>query len=152
MADYTSIGTILTSTGTVRAAANPYELLFVDGSPNGYVVTLEDDTFTIIDETDHFYGGTHVVYYNGFLVYNVIDSSFIRCSGLDNALSYDDADVATAENHPDGVIGLAITKNEVWVFGTETIEPWFNAANAEGFPLSPRVGGALTIGCGQDQL
>lgn len=147
VASHTLIGTLNTSSGIIRWAANTSQIMIVDGSSSGYIITLSDDTFTILGSGDNFYGGTHVVCYDGYFVYNMIGTSFLRCSALNDGLTWDTLDVATAENHPDGIVGLAVTKGELWVLGTETIEVWYNAANPSGFPLSPRVGAALTIGC-----
>lgn len=143
----TLVGTLQSTEGVVYSALNPTQLILVDGTTNGYVINIADDTFTTLTAADHFYGGTHIVYYSGYFVYNVIGTPLLRSSKLDDGLVWNDLDVASAESHPDGIVGLTITKGELWVLGSDNTEVWYNAGNPTGFPLSPRIGAGLSIGC-----
>ena len=52
----------------------------------------------------------------------------------------------SAEGSPDGLVGLIITHREVWLFGTNSVEVWYDAGLLD-FPLQ-RVQGAFNeIGC-----
>jgi len=142
----TSLGTLQTSSGYVKFARNPTQLIIVDSSAFGYIVTLSSGAFAQIADTD-FVGGSSVVFVDGYFIYNQPGTALLRSSALNNGTSWDAADVATAESKPDGLVGLAINRREIWAFGTSTVEVWYDAANASGLPFSPRIGSDIDIGC-----
>lgn len=142
----TLLGTIGTTTGAVKFSNNPTQIMLVDGSPNGYIITIATDAFAVIADTD-FKGGTHVVFCDGYFIYNEPNTALIRTSALNDGTSWDALDVGTVESKPDKLVGLAVNKGEVWCFGEETVEVWYDAANALGIPFSPRVGSEIDIGC-----
>lgn len=143
----TLLGTIQTSTGFVRFARNPTQLIIVDSSAYGYVVTLSTGVITQIDSSDNFFGGSHVVFCDGYFMYNQPGTALLRTSALNDGTTWDVLDVATAESRPDALVGLATNKGEVWAFGTDTIEVWYDAANANGLPFSRRDGSNFDVGC-----
>lgn len=141
-----NIGTIGTTVGSVGIAANPTQIMIVDGSSSGYIWTESTSTFATVSDVD-FDGGTDVVFLNGYFIVNVPDTGILHTSALNDGLSWDALDVATAESGPDDIVGLSTSKGELWVFGTETTEIWYDAANASGIPLRKRVGLEIQIGC-----
>lgn len=141
------LGTITTDTGPVKFSRNPTQLILVDGSDFGYIITLATNTMAVIADS-HFLGATHVVFCDGYFIYNEPNTAFLRTSAINDGTSWDPLDVATAESKPDDLVGLAVNKGEIWAFGTDTVEVWYNAANAVGIPFSPRVGSEIDIGCG----
>ncbi len=143
----TSLGTIGTSAGPVKFARNPTQVLLVDGSANGYILTIATDAFAVIADAD-FVGGTTAVFCDGYFFYNQPGTALLRCSALNSGTTWDATDVATAESKPDNLVGLAVSKGELWAFGEETVEVWFDEANASGLPFSPRVGSEIDVGCG----
>lgn len=144
------IGTMTTSTtGKVYMAANTTQIMWTDGSANAYVYTPGTSTFTNVLASDaDFPGAAQVAYLDTYFVVNKPSTSLLYFSAAENALSWDGTDVATAESAIDNIVGLGRTKGEVWVFGSESIEPWYNAGNASGAPFSPRRGLAMRVGCG----
>lgn len=140
------IGTIGTTVGSVGISSNPTQVIFVDGSSSGYIWTEGTTTFSTITDGD-FDGGTDVQFLNGYFVVNVPDSSVIQTSALNDGTSWDALDIATVESGPDDVVGLSTSKGELWAFGTDTTEIWYDAANVSGIPLSPRTGLEIQIGC-----
>lgn len=149
VATVTEIGTIGTSTGTVYAAANPTQIIWVDGSSEGYIYTPGTDTFEAITPTaPDFPGGGQVVFIDGYFVVNKPDSGQFFFSALNDGLSWSAADVATAESSTDNIVGLGVSRGELWIFGQDTIEIWYNAGNPTGAPFSPRDGLEIQIGCG----
>jgi hypothetical protein len=139
------LGSLQTSSGNVKFSRNPTQLMLVDGS-SGYIVTLSTGAFAEIADTD-FAGGSSVVFCDGYFIYNEPGTALMRSSALNDGTSWDAADVATAESKPDGLVGLAVNKREIWAFGTNTVEVWYDAANPSGFPFSPRVGSDMDVGC-----
>ena len=63
-----------------------------------------------------------------------------------DGLSVDPLDFASAEGSPDGVVGLIIDHREVWVFGTNSVEVWYDAGTQD-FPLQRIQGAFNEIGC-----
>ncbi len=143
----TLLGTMGTTTGPVKFSKNPTQIMIVDSSETGYIITISTGAFAAIVD-DAFQGGIHVVFCDGYFIYNEPDTAFIRSSALNNGTTWDELDVATAESKPDNLVGLAINKGELWCFGEDTVEVWFDdPTNTEGFPFSPRIGSEMDIGC-----
>lgn len=144
------IGTITTSsTGTVKSAVNPTQIVWVDGSGTGYIYTPSSDTFATINSTDSdFTGGDSVVFLDSYFIVNDPGTGQIYTSGANDGNDWDPLDVGTAESAPDDIVALQTSKGELWVLGERTTEIWYNAANASGIPLSPRDGLEIQIGCG----
>lgn len=95
-----------------------------------------------------FTGGAALVAVDGYFVVAVPDSATVQTSQLLDGTNWDSADVFTAESSPDNVVALAYAKGDLWVFGPDSIEIWYDAANASGSPFSKRVGFDISIGCG----
>jgi hypothetical protein len=55
-------------------------------------------------------------------------------------------DFASAEGSPDGVVGLIVDHREVWIFGTNSVEVWYDAGTQD-FPLQRIQGAFNEIGC-----
>lgn len=144
------IGTITSSsTGTMQMAANPTQIMWVDGTTKGYIYTPGSGTFQEITATDaDFPGGSSVVFNDGYFVVSDPGTGQFYTSALNNGLSWDPLDVATAESSTDNIIGMGVTKGDLWIIGANSTEIWYNAANASGSPFSPRTGLQIQIGCG----
>jgi hypothetical protein len=63
-----------------------------------------------------------------------------------DGLSVNPLDFASAEGSPDNVVALIVDHREVWVFGTNSTEVWYDAGLAD-FPLAPVQGAYNEIGC-----
>ena len=142
----TLLGTISTTTGSVKMTYNSTQLIILDKSTAGYIVTLATGALTAIADVD-FQGGSSVVYLDGYFIYNPVDTALLKSSAIDDGMTWNSLDVASAEQDPDNVVTLAISRGEVWVFGKKSAEIWYDSANATGFPFSPRIGLGLSIGC-----
>jgi hypothetical protein len=55
-------------------------------------------------------------------------------------------DFASAEGAPDGVVAVISNYRELWVFGTDSVEVWYNVGGAD-FPLQRIQGAFNEIGC-----
>lgn len=141
------LGTIATTTGNISFSNNATQIILVDGSTSGYIYDTVANTFTAISDTD-FQGGLTVTYLDGYFIYNKPNSQLMYASALQDGTMWDGLDVASAEMHPDNLVGLNTTKGEIWAFGTDTVEVWYDAANPTGFPLAVRVGSEMDVGCG----
>lgn len=145
----TTLGTLDTSTGTVKVASNPTQIVWVDGSATGYIYTPGTGVFATINSLDaDFPGATNIAFLDSYFVVSEPNTGKIYTSAGNDGASWDPADVATAESGTDNIVALAVSKGELWVLGERTTEIWYDAGNATGIPLSPRTGLELQIGCG----
>jgi hypothetical protein len=140
-----SIGTLTNSTGRISWARNPTQIMLVDGSTNGYVITASTDTLAAISDTD-FTGGVTVNFIDSYFVYNTPDSATMFSTDSNDGTTIDALDVATAEASPDQLKAIIVDKREIWAVGETTTEVWYNAANPIGFPFSTRDGAVVDQG------
>jgi len=141
------IGTLSTTTGDTYIAANPTQIMFVDGT-DGYIYTVGSGAFAIISDADFPTLPGGVVFLDGYFITFQTGTGLFYTSALNNGLAWDAADVATAESNMDKIVGLGVVKGDLWLFGTISLEIWYNAANVSGSPFSPRDGLELRTGCG----
>ena len=139
----TSLGVITTSTGNVSMADNGTQLLIVDGTANGHIVTAGN--LADITDTD-FVASTSCVFFDGYFVVSENDSGRIWISAPYNGMAWDALDFATAEAAPDNLVGIATTRQNIWLFGELSVEVYYNAGDPD-FPFQRVPGVVLDIGC-----
>jgi hypothetical protein len=140
---YVTIGTIL-GTGPVSMADNGAQL-FIAAPVYSYIYDSTTDELKAITDTD-FPGAGSVGFIDGYFVFNEPNSDRIWVTELYEGFNIDALAFASAEGSPDGVVGLIVDHREVWVFGTNSTEVWYNAANPT-FPLERIQGAFNEIGC-----
>jgi hypothetical protein len=120
--------------------------LFVACNGPSFVYNATTNAFAQITDPD-FPGALTVSYLDGYFVFIEPNSQRVWVTSLLDPFSIDPLDFASAEGSPDS-LGSSITDHsEVWLFGTTSVEVWYNAAGGAGFPLA-RIQGAFTeIGC-----
>lgn len=143
----TNIGSLNTGVGYVGMAINPTQIIFVDGTVNGKIYNYSTDTFSSITDND-FPASSDVIFMDGYFIVSEVDTGRFYTSALNDGTSWDAADVLTAENSTDNIVGLGKTKGDLWIFGTDSVDLYYNAGNASGSPFSPRRGLELQTGCG----
>ena len=137
------LGTI-TGTGPVSIADNGTQIFFAC-NPDGFIYNETTGVFGQITDPD-FAGAVTVTYLDGYFVFNQPDSQIIWVTQLLDGTSINPLDFASAEGSPDGVVALISDHRELWVFGTDSVEVWYDSGAAD-FPLT-RVQGAFNeIGC-----
>lgn len=130
--------------GPVSIADNGIQLFIACGGPS-YIYNMATGVFSQITDAD-FPGATTVQYIDGYFVFNEPNSQRMWVTSLLDGLSVDPLDFASAEGSPDGVVAIAVDHRELWVFGTDTIEVWYDAALAS-FPFARIQGAFSEIGC-----
>lgn len=103
------------------------------------------DTFGQITDID-FPGALTISYLNGYFVFIEPNSQKIWTADLLNPTSIDPLNFASAEGSPDGLVSSITDHSEVWLFGTNSVEVWYNAGTS-GFPLQRIQGAFNEIGC-----
>lgn len=139
----TALGTV-SGSGPVSMSDNGTQL-FVACNPDGYIYNASTGAFGQITDPDY-PGAVTVGYIDGYFVFNEPDSQKIWITQLLDGTSIDPLDFASAEGSPDGVVSLIVDHREVWVFGTNSIEVWYDAGAAD-FPLQRIQGAFNEIGC-----
>jgi hypothetical protein len=134
----TLLGPIL-GTGPVRMAAN-YTQLAIAANGTGYVYSGAALTTPLaFDVSDVFYA-------DGYIVWVVADSEQFFISALDDALTYDAADIASAEGFPDNIVGAINDHREIQFFGEKSAEIFYNSG-AAAFPFERQGNAFIERGC-----
>jgi hypothetical protein len=142
----TSLGTIDSTAGNVGMAVNrasPQELAIVDGT-SGWTY---DTSAGLVKITDgDFLAADTVTFQDGYFIFNEANTSRFFISNLDDGTAYTATDFAEAEGSPDEVVAVFSNHRELWVFGEETTEIYFNSG-ASDFPFERINGAYLERGC-----
>ena len=134
----------VTGAGPVSIADNGTQL-FIACNPDSYIYNQSTGVFGQITDPD-FPGAVTVSYLDGYFVFNEPNSQKIWVTQLLDGTSIDPLDFASAEGSPDGVVAILTDHRELWVFGTDTIEVWYNAGLTD-FPLVRIQGAFNELGC-----
>lgn len=139
----TLIGTIASLDTPVSMATNGINVVFVTG-PQGFVIDPAANTVTQIVDAS-FTGADAIYFLAGSYVFNQTGTSkFWAMTPYSTAIN--PLWFATAEGSPDGLVTLAVNNQEVWLFGTSTLEVWINDGGAN-FPYSRVPGVFIEHGC-----
>jgi hypothetical protein len=138
-----AIGTV-TGTGPVSMSDNGTQI-FIACNPDGFIYNKDTEQFAQITDPD-FPGAVTVGYIDGYFVFNEPNSSRFWVTSLLDGLSIDPLDFASAEGDPDDLVSLIVDHREVWLFGTNSIEVWYDAGTTD-FPLQRIQGAFNEIGC-----
>lgn len=139
-------GTLSSTAGPVSMARNGSQIIIADTANNGYIYSPNTTTFGEITDPE-FYGATSIVFIDNYFFFNVPGTDDVYATAIGDGSSVSALDIVSAEAAPDPVVGVGSDKRELWVFGTKSIQIYYNSANATGFPFSLRDGAHIDIGC-----
>ena len=139
----TLLGTV-SGTGPVSMADNGTQLFVACNGPS-YIYNSNTNAFAQITDPD-FPGAVTVGYLDGYFVFNEPNSQKIWITSLLDGTQVDPLDFASAEGNPDGVVAVLSNFREIWVFGTNSIEVWYDTG-ASDFPLQRIQGAYNELGC-----
>lgn len=147
---YELSGSIATERGTVDSAGgqvgmddNGIHLLIVTGV-SGYAFKFSDNTFTQITD-ENFPAATAVQFLDQYLIVDDPATGNFQLSALADATDWDGLDIASPEGSPDKLLTLVVSQRELILFGTQTVEVWYNSGN-DSFPLVRREGAFIEAG------
>lgn len=129
----------IAGTGPVRMSGNFSELCIAAGG-NGYVYSGGSLTTPVP------FSVSDVAYIDGYMLWVIEDSEQFTISALDDALTYDAADIASAEGFPDDILGVCVDHREVQFYGEHTIEIFYNSGAAD-FPIERQGNAFIERGC-----
>jgi hypothetical protein len=139
----TLIGDV-SGTGPVSLADNGTQLFIACNGPS-YIYNNTTGAFGEITDPD-FPGAVTVCYLDGYFVFNQPNSQLMWVTALLDGTSIDPLEFASTEGSPDGLIAVASNFREVWAFGTNSIEVWYDSGAAD-FPLQRIQGAFNELGC-----
>jgi hypothetical protein len=141
---YTKIGVLSTQSGVVSMADNGASVFLVDGSAIGYTINLENNVFTVCNDSA-FYGSDRVEYVDGYFVFNQPKTQHFYISKF-NDITFDSLDIASKSTYADNLVTLAVMHREIWLFGELTTEVWYNTG-ASDFTFGRMPGVFIEHGC-----
>ena len=141
--EVTAIGSV-TGSGPVSMADNGTQIFVACGGPS-YVYNASTDTIQQITDPD-FPGAVTVGYLDGYFVFNPPSSQQVWVTALLDGTDIDALDFASAEGSPDDLIAIMVDHREAWLFGTNSVEVWYDAGTPD-FPLQRIQGAFNEIGC-----
>ena len=137
------LGTVAND-GPVSMADNGNQLFVACNGPS-YIYNSTTNAFGQITDPD-FTGAVTVSYLDGYFIYIEPNSQLVWSTAILDGTSIDPLDFASAEGSPDNLVSSIADHSEAWLFGTNSVEVWYDAGNA-GFPLQRIQGAFMEIGC-----
>ena len=149
--DLESLGTIegvgrvfITDNGTEMCIVAPPDDVTAGKS---YIFTDDPDTLTEITDPNFDGPASSVVFIDGFFVFSKANDKKFFNSPLNAGLGpYDPLDFSTAEADPDNIRVLVSYRNQLYVFGSETVEIFRNIGRAPA-PFQRISGAVIDVGC-----
>lgn len=131
--------------GPTTVAANISEIAITAGG-NYYVCNGSTTTRYTPGALTRAHG---VEYADGYFI--VIGSASdrddaVQISALDDGTAFNALDFAFAETSPDPLVGILRDHGEIYLFGTRTIQVFYNSGDAD-FPFTPNRGAGMEHGC-----
>ena len=142
--NFTLLGVVTDGTDQV-SMANDGNHLFIACNGPSYIYNAATNAFAQITDPD-FPGALTVSYLDGYFVFIEPDSQKVWVTDLLDPTSIDPLNFASAEGDPDGLVSSIVDHSEVWLFGTNSVEVWYNSGNTD-FPLQRIQGAFNEIGC-----
>ena len=134
----------VSGTGPVSMADNGTQLFIACNGPS-YIYNNLTGAFGQITDPD-FPGAVTVCYLDGYFVFNQPNSQLMWVTQLLDGTSIDPLEFASTEGSPDGLIAVVSNFREVWAFGTNSIEVWYDVG-ATDYPLQRIQGAFNELGC-----
>lgn len=139
---YVNLGAISLS-GRVSIATNGIHLVMVDGV-KGYYYSQDDGIKELTGAG--WYAAETVTYQDGYFIFNRAGTGEFFISDL-LSVALDPLKYATAEGAPDNSLCVLSSHRELWVFGTDSTEIWYNSGDPD-FPFERIQGATIDRGIG----
>lgn len=138
------IGDVNDGADPVSMADNGVQIFIACNGPS-YIYTIADNSLIQITDVD-FPGAVTVAYIDGYFVFNEPNSQRFWVTALLDGTDIDALEFASAEGSTDDLVSLIVDHNEVWLFGQNSVEVWYDAATPD-FPLQRIQGAYNELGC-----
>lgn len=142
---HTAIGTLVNNSETpISMADNNQHILLVDGSPQGYDITMSTKIMVQVGDPN-FQGADRVDYLDSFFTLNEPNSPNWYTS-LSNQVAFNALDFGSKTAWPDNIVTIIAIEREQWLLGSKKGEIWYNAGTA-GFSFQAAPGVIIEYGC-----
>ena len=91
-------------------------------------------------------GASHVEFLDNYLLFLEPNTGRFFGADLGSASSFDALNYATAESHPDDLVGMIEDHGQLFLLGEESCELWLNSG-IQGFPFERLANGRVQMGC-----
>ena len=142
--DSTTLGD-LPGTAMVQMETNGTQIAILTGTEADNLFIATATTLTQVTDVD-FPGATSVVYLDGYFVFTRTDTDQFFISAINDGTAFDALEFASAEGAPDNLVGASVDHRELWLFGEETTEIWYNSGETD-FPFERASGAYIERGC-----
>lgn len=142
---FSAVAKGLVSGNSLVSMADNGTQIFIASDPTGYIYNTDTEAFSSIADPD-FPGSSVVGFLDGYFVFIEPNSQRFWVTGLLDGTSIDPLDFASAEGNPDNIVSMIIDHREVWLFGNNSTEVWYNAGLSD-FPLTRIQGAYNELGC-----
>jgi len=140
----TFIGSV-SGIGPVSMSDNGIQLFIAANGPS-YIYNNTTGAFGPITDPD-FPGAVTVCYLDGYFVFNEPNNSQnMWVTALLDGTSIDPLEFKPTDASPDGLVAVVSNFREVWAFGTNSVEVWYDSAGID-FPLDRIQGAFNELGC-----
>ena len=130
----------LPGSGKLQFAGNGVELVF----SNKYI--LSNGTVSLITDPD-LPAISSIDYIDGYVVATETGTGKFYWSELYDGANYDGLSFASAEGYPDDLICLKVDHRQVFLFGQETTEIWYDSGDLD-YRFQRLSGGFIELGAG----
>lgn len=139
----TSLGNVINDGKPVTIIHNIFEVLIISGGA-GYV--CQEGATSLTQITDAEWPDTKIgAFIDGYGLLVEKDSGRFWWTAISDFESITGTDFATAEGTPDDLVSILVDHREIWLFGEETTEIWYNSGSV---PFVRAPGGFVERGCG----
>ena len=133
-------GSLTGTQGRVDLSNNGTQMTIIDPDGNGWVAT--SSAVTAISDGD-FPTASSTAFLDQYTIVSKANSGQFNISSILDSTAWDALDFATAEEKPDNLVRVEAFNSALWLFGTDSIEPYYNSGNAD-FPFEQIPGAANT--------
>jgi hypothetical protein len=139
-----SLGTVLDDNLPASISFNGTQYLILSGGL-GYI--LNGDTLTQIADADFPNPVQSGCYLDSYFIVNETDTQKFYISAQNDGTSWNALEFASAESAPDNLKKVFSNHSELWLFGSERTEVWYNSGNVD-FPFERIQGSLIEQGIG----
>jgi hypothetical protein len=127
------VGQLNTINGPVRATDNGANIIFCDGTSDGFTLNIASQAWAQITQAA-WYGSQSADVMDGFMIFGWPGNGEMYCT-LDNSITFDATYSAAKNGAPDLIQAIAVVHREIWLLGSQTTEIWMNVGG-ETFPFA----------------
>lgn len=141
----TVLGTIADDTAPVSMTSNGEGGFQVGIVSAGTFTVLDLSTNTLTPVTLPFANASVCAFLDGYTFINEGHSPYVWFSALEDMTTWDALDFFSRTASADNVMSIAVMKDRLWVFGTQTITLFYNSGDADT-PFLPYPGTTTQVG------